>query len=206
MFSQEGSSCVWNRPGPSLPSRPCRRGHGWQARSGQHLCSRSLLSVSLFFPNHRLLPLNHIVLVSFADPSANLPILFDSGIFYGVPTPWSWGRDGSKFPAGHQLPPSCGWFHIIFIFFFSHLPSWGWGQGGQGCYGNWTRICLPQRSTLPLPHISPSVSSIPWRLPKPSGSQLPLPYREPERASLSTVWEAALPWNMGNWILKPARQ
>lgn len=55
MFLQEGSSCVWGRPGPSLPSRHSKKGQGvmgrgWTASSLGASCSQSL---SLLCPSHR---------------------------------------------------------------------------------------------------------------------------------------------------------
>ena len=72
------------------------------------------------------------VLVSFTVSPANLPVLLDCGIFSQPlpPFPQSSGRGGSKFPAGYQLSPSCGWVDIIFLF-FQPSPL----LGGQGCHG-----------------------------------------------------------------------
>lgn len=105
------------------------------AQSGGEGCPGSwleepALTLSLLFPNHRPLPPNH-VLYLLASQTA-LPTSLSCLVLEFSPALYCRrkGRGGSKFPAGCKLPPSCGWFNIIFIF-FRPSPL----LGGQGCHG-----------------------------------------------------------------------
>ena len=81
---QKGAPCVWNKPGSPLPSRHCRWRHGvasegwpasWLEVPALTFCLSPLASPQTPPPSC------FSVLVSFTASSANLPVLFDSGIF-----------------------------------------------------------------------------------------------------------------------------
>lgn len=151
---------------PSLPSRHCRWGHravgeGWTAYSR---------SPSLFCLNHRPLLLNHIVLVSFTDLSATLPLLFDSGIFYAPHL--------TELMEGWEQIPS--WTPISTIVwlvphYFHIFPAISPPGRGKVAAGNWL---FASGSTLPLP--APPLCPRP-RLPQPSGSQFLSLHGSPRR-------------------------
>lgn len=187
MLSQEGNSCVWNRPGFHHPAGPAGWGSGWPARGGKPLGSRSLISFFLSLSSFLIADASLLtffffffLLAGFTDPSANLLVLFISRIFSCsyTPTPRDCGRGGSKFPTGHRLPSSCGWFHIIFVF-SGLLP--------QRCGGT----KLPRVIGLGFLYLSAPHSSSPASLPlsppphrdSPSHleSQFPLPLRGSQR-------------------------
>lgn len=103
--------------GPHYPAGTAGGGMGWPTRGGQHLSLRHLLLFSLLFPNRTPLPPNRVLyLLASQTLLPTSLVLLDSGIFSSS-TSQSWGRGSSKFPAGYQLPPSCGWLDIIFIYF-----------------------------------------------------------------------------------------
>lgn len=176
MFLQEGSSCVWNRPGPSLPSRPCRRGRGWQARGGQHLCSRSLLSVSLSFltTDPSLITRLYLLALQTLLPTS-LSCLIMASPPHGA---------GGEMAANSQLDTS---FHhpvvssVSFSCFFQSSPFLGMGARGWGWGGKVATVIGLEFVYLSAPH-SPSLTSLPLAPPSRGGSlshlesQLPLPY------------------------------
>lgn len=129
---RKGASCVWNRPGPSLPSRHCRCGHG-VAGKGWTAAWLEAPTLTLFlpFPNHRPLPPNLFVYLlasqTLLPTSLSCQILEFSP---SPPPPRVGGGGSSKFPAGYQLPPSCGPLDIIFMY-LQPSPI----LGGQGCHG-----------------------------------------------------------------------
>lgn len=120
--------------GSHYPAGTAGDGTGWPARGGQHLGSRRLLSlsVSLLLPHHRLFPLTVFLylLASQTLLPTSLSCLILEFSLAPAPNPQSWGRGDGEFPAGYQLPPSCGWVDIIFLF-FQPSPL----LGGQGCHG-----------------------------------------------------------------------
>lgn len=173
MFSQEGSTLCLEQTWALITQQAVQVGARGGPQGVDSSLARGTCSYSLSpLPSPQTPPSKpFFVLVSFTDSSANLPVLLDSGIFSSSPTFQSWGRGSSKFPAGYQLPPSCGWLDIIFMY-FQPSPLFG----GKVATGNLPRICLPQRSTLPCPLVPPSPPSHRGSLSHlESGSQCSLP-------------------------------
>lgn len=209
MFSQEGSAMRLEQTWALITQQVLQVG----AQGGQRWTASLLEAVALTFRLSLLLPLTDFLLTGFffrtcASQSVlpTLPVLVDCGIFSHPlpPSLQSWGRGGQLV---HSWVPA---FTILWLgrYYLLIFPAISPLLGRQGCqvigleFVYLSSQTLPPTSRTPPPPppppspplATPPVSSIPpvtpeaiWNLSSPSRLTC-----EPEKASLSTVWEAGL--------------